>query len=327
MTDTTTSSPGWLDEVTAWIEARLSERDTALSEPIEIVREKPWSRVLRVPVHTGSLYCKAPAEPFAHEARLVAALGRWRADCILPLVAYDAERGWMLMPDGGMPLERDIRACAGVAPWAPVLATYVSLQIDLAPRVDAMLAIGVPDGRLSVLLAQLRDLLAEETLFERNQRDGLSGEEVDRLHALLPDLADTCHRLAAYGIPETLDNRDLNDGNVLLRDGKVAFIDWGDASVTHPFFGVRTVMVSAEVTLGLKAGMGPESWLLDAYLSPWSKHLGRVDLHEAFRLARRLWPIPAALTWARIVRSLTGEERIRQAYAVPSLLKRLLTDN
>ena len=66
----------------------------------------------------------------------------------------------------------------------------------------------------------------------RFKADNLSVEQ--RVLALRPEFADACDRLAAYGIPETVQHDDLHDGNVFVRDGRYLFLDWGDSCVSHP---------------------------------------------------------------------------------------------
>lgn len=139
----------------------------------------------------------------------------------------------------------------------------------------------------------------------------------------MPALTAICQELARLDIPESLDHQDLTDGNIFVRDDHAIFFDWGDASITHPFFSIRTVMVSVEMTLDLKEGP-PAPSLRDAYLEPWTRRVSRKDLLRAFELAQRLWMIPAALAWHRIVSSLEAEEREEYANRVRWLLKEFL---
>ena len=55
------------------------------------------------------------------------------------------------------------------------------------------------------------------------------------VRAILPEYAERCELLAAFGIPETIQHDDLHDGNVFVRDGRNLFFDWGDSCVSHPF--------------------------------------------------------------------------------------------
>jgi Ser/Thr protein kinase RdoA (MazF antagonist) len=199
--------------------------------------------------------------------------------------------------------------------------------MDLVSRREELLALGVPDRGLALLPSRFEELLADEWVLGVGHPDRLTRDEVAHLRQLLPGLTDTCHELARCGIPESLDHQDLNDGNIFVGDRGSIFFDWSEASITHPFFSLRTVVVSVELTLDLEEGAAPLEELRDAYLEPWTRYVAREDLLRAFQLARRLWMIPAALAWHRILSSLEGREREEYAYTVPWLLKELLAAN
>jgi Phosphotransferase enzyme family len=267
---------------------------------------------------------KAPAPASFYEVALTQTLARWQPDCIIPILVADLQRGWLLMPDGGPRLRDLIRADGDVRQWEVGLPRYGILQQDLVSRREELLSLGVPDRRLSVLAASFEQLLTDERALRIDREDGLSRDEVHRLREAIPLIAAAVEQLAAFGIPESLHHGDFHDGNVFARAGSYLIFDWGDASISHPFFSVRTVIVSVERTLGLDEGQAPEELLRDAYLEPWTAFASRQDLLAAFELARRLWMIPSALGWHQIVARLEGEEREAFAYTVVWLLKEFL---
>ncbi|MDQ3856133.1 MAG: aminoglycoside phosphotransferase family protein, partial [Chloroflexota bacterium] len=234
---------GWLDEVSRWIDLELERHGIGASGPIEQPHSYPWSTVLRVPTASGSVYFKAVSPVDPHEPALLAALARWRPHCVPEILSVDTIHGWVLMRDAGRMLRERIRPTKDMRPWLPVLPLYAELQIAHAERVSQLLALGVPDRRLSVLPGLYGPLLADDEVLRVGLPDGLSPEEHRALLSLSPRVVELCERLAGYGIPETLNHGDLTDGNVLLRDGRTAFIDWGDACVSHPFYSLRTVLV------------------------------------------------------------------------------------
>ena len=137
-------------------------------------------------------------------------------------------------------------------------------------------------------------------------------------------MAELCERLAEYRVPETLNHGDLNDGNVFVGDGSTVFIDWGDWCVSHPFYSLRTVLVSAEISLGLEENSPELHPLRDAYLEPWTRYESREDLLEALDLSSRLASINGALTWHRLVSRLKGARREEYGEPVPALLREFL---
>lgn len=316
--------PGWFERASAWVDAELERHGIAASGPIEQPHSRPWSTVLRVPTGVGDIYFKAvsPADPY--EPALIEALARWSPDLVPRLLSVNAERGWLLMRDAGLRLREMIRPTRDMRPWLPVLPHYVELQIGLARRVPDFLVLGVPDRRLSVLPTLYEPLLADVGVLRIGQTPGLTRSQYERLLDLTPRVAELCERLAGYRIPETLNHGDLTDANVFVGEGSPVFIDWGDACVSHPFYSLRTVLVSAEISLGLEENSPELHPLRDAYLEPWTRYESRADLLEALDLALRLASINGALTWHRLVSKLEGAHREEYAEPVPALLEEFL---
>jgi hypothetical protein len=319
------SRPGWLDEAGAWIRAELARNGLTLAGPIEQPHIRPWSTVLRVPTGAGDVYFKATSLVLAHEPALTDALGRWHPDCIPALLAVDAARGWMLMPDLSPTLRVLVRADRDLRRWEQVLASYAGLQIDMAARRDELLALGALDRRLATLPAQFAALMADPGAIELDREENLTSAEYARLREMGPQLAAMCERLAGYGIPETLHHDDFHDGNIFWRDGRALFFDWGESCVAHPFFTMTVTLRSIAYSLELDE-QGPEiARLRDVYLEPWERVAPRARLLEAFPLARRLGMFNRALTWHRVVSSLPhGPEKAENADAVPGWLQEFL---
>ena len=318
------TQPGWLERATAWIHVELRRQGIRVNGPIAQPHVRPWSTVLRASTTAGVIFFKATAPVIAHEPALTFALSRWRPDCMLPVLAIDRERGWMLMPDGGTTLRSLIRATRDIRAWHKALPLYAEVQIEMAGRVDELLVLGTPDRRLASLPAQFEQLLADTDALRLDLPYGLASEEYRRLRALAPKFAALCEQLAGYRVPETLHHGDFHDGNVFVRGGRYVFFDWGDSCLTHPFFSLRTVLVSIENSIGEEAAVAAFEPLRDAYLEAWTRYESRQNLLAAFNLAQRLWMIPSALGWHRALSGL--EESLKEEYghAVPALLQEFL---
>jgi hypothetical protein len=278
------TSPEWLAEATAWIHGRAE-----VTGEIEQPHVRWWSTVLRVPTADGNLYFKAVAPIHRFEAGLTAKLAELQPTRVPELVDVDAERGWMLMWDGGTRLRELIETPADLDHWEKLLPGYAQLQIAVAPHTTRLLALGVPDERLSVLPDHLPTLLAAHPA-------GLSSDEHERLSVRLPEIEAMCRGLKAVGIPETIQHDDLHDGQVFFRDGRYLVFDWGDSCVSHPFHSLTVVLRAIAWKLDLEPG-GPElQRLRDAYLEPFGDGLA-----EAADLAYRTGTIARALAWHRMV--------------------------
>lgn len=318
------SRPEWFQQASSWIHAELAAHRITVTGAIEQPHIRPWSTVLRVPTDAGALYFKATAPVLAHEPALTKALFAWRPDCMMPLVASDLDRGWLLMRDAGATLRSLIQSVADLQRWHAILMTYAEVQIELASRADELLALGTFDRRLATLPGQYERLLDDTAMLRIDQADGLTADEYQRLLDLRPEFAAMCDRLAGYSIPETLHHDDFHDANIFVRDGRFVFSDWGESCVAHPFFTLLVTLRGAAYRLKLD-DVAPElARLRDIYLQPWT-HLDSLErLREAFALANRVAMVCRVLTWHRVVASLDDSLKVEYAEAVPGWLQEFL---
>jgi hypothetical protein len=308
--------PAWLAEAQAWIAARLAERGLVRTGEIGQPHVRWWSTVLRIPTADGDLWFKANAQPHVFEAGLLAILERVHPGHVPELVAHDAARGWILMRDGGARL----REVVDLGRWEELLPGYAELQLALTPQAEELLAAGVPDQRLAVLPAQFQATLDDRDACLAGE-EGLTPEEYDAVARLVSDFAERCERLAAYGIPETIQHDDLHDGNVFVRDGRYLFFDWGDSCVSHPFHSLVVCLRAIAHKFELPPG-GPDVLRLrDAYLEPFGPP---TELAEAAELAHYLGTAGRAINWYRMVYARDPEFRAGEEDAVAYGFRRLL---
>ncbi len=282
------AQPGWFERSSVWVRAELERQGIRVSGPIEQPHSRPWSTVLRVPTSEGVVYFKAASPVDPYEPGLLQSLARWRPQAVPEPLSVDTGRGWLLMRDAGQMLRNAIRPTRDMSPWLPVLPVYAELQIEMAERIPDLLALGVPDRRLSVLPDLYEPLLADVDTLRIDRPLGLTSEQYRRLLDLSPRVAELCEELATHTIGETLNHGDLTDANVFVSDGSFVFIDWGDSCVSHPFYSLRTVLVSAEISLRLEENSPELRPLRDAYLEPWTRYESRKELLRALDLAGRL---------------------------------------
>jgi hypothetical protein len=244
------------------------------------------------------------------------------------LVAVDTTRGWMLMRDGGTRLRDSIRPTKDVMQWEPVITQYADLQTGLAKHVDEILALGAPDHRLAKLPGLYSQLLTDEASLMIDQEKGLTSADFQTLQNMKPRFEQICADLSAFGIPETLNNGDFHDGNVLVKNGRVTFFDWGDATVTHPFVSTRTWFVSMEIALELDEDYAPPTLemtkLLHRYLERWNAFGDQERLLAAYYLSRPVAAIVKAQLWHTTITRMDSSVRADYAWIVPELFREFM---
>lgn len=318
--------PEWQKQAHEWIRNAARQHSLQITGEIEQNHAYAWSTVMRVPTNEGTLFFKATAGETIFEVALTTGLAGWFPGCMPELVAADHERGWMLMRDGGEQLRKSIRPAKNAMLWEPILREYSHLQIKLSEHVDELLTLGVPDHRLAVLPSLYEGLLQDEASMLIDHEKGLSSDERRQIQEKLPRFRQICAKLAAFGIPETLNNADLQDANVLVGNGRITFFDWGDATLAHPFISLRTFFVGIEISLGLDDySFTPEmAALLDIYLEPWQQFASREDLLSAYRLSKPVATIVKTVLWYTTLSQLDGELRDEYKWIIPSLWQEFL---
>ena len=289
--------------VEAWLQTVLSP-----TGEIAIERERPWASILRVPLRDEMAWLKVCRPVQRFEAGLTATLAARWPDRIAQVLAHDALRGWLLTSDAGDPLER-----LDNPPelWLSLLPMYAELQIGERDRVPHHLAAGVPDLRLERLPALYEDLVASPL--------PLDAGEMDLLKDFAPQFAQLCRELADELPTDSIQHDDLHHRSVFAKGSSLRILDWGDASIGHPFFSLLVTFQFLEEQNGL---LPSDPWfrrLRDAYLEPWGP-----GLEQAFEHAQRVGLVAHALTWFRHRRAMPVGAWPPFDRAFPELLRTVL---
>ncbi len=273
---------------------------------IETEHEQPWATVLWVPLADGVAWFKACAPVQAFEPRLTAELfARW-PDRVGKVLGHDEERAWLLLADAGTPI-----GAYGNSPeaWLVALPLYAELQRGESAHAHEHLRHHVPDLRVATLPARYDDLIQQELPLERN--------EVGRLRRFAARFAELCSELAAHGVPETVQHDDLHMANVYAQGERLRLLDWGDASISHPF---ASLVVTFRFLEEINKLPPRDAWfarLRDAYLEPWGSGLA-----ATFALATRVGTFAHAFAWMRQRDALPPEARPEFDRSFPIVLRR-----
>jgi hypothetical protein len=288
--------PEWRAEAESWV-----REHAVLKRPPEQVHLQRWSTVLRLETTDGVLWFKATTELHAFEARLAELLAGTCADRVTAPVASDAARGGMLMRDAGTRL-RELAEPFDPRRWEEILPRYADLQIELTPKADELLALGVPDERPAGIPDKIEALLHDERALMLDESDELTAEQRDELLLRLPELRALTTELESFGIPPTLQHDDFHDGQVYVEDGRYRFLDWGDSCISHPFHTLTVTLRALAWRHGLEPGSATLLRLRDAYLEPFAAPSVAADI------AYRTGTLARALAWYRYVRALPPAE-------------------
>jgi hypothetical protein len=279
------ATPGWRAAAQAWAAERLEALGRMPCGPLEEVSLRPWSVVLRGVTDGEAVYFKANIPVLAHEPELIRVLCQIDSARVLPVLGDDAERGWMLCPDGGPTVRSMVRTPAELGLWEQALAAYAELQIASTDRVGDLLEAGAFDYRLDSLV-ELYPRLATE-------RPEVAGH--------LPRYRELCARLAEIGLPDTIHHDDFHDANVFADGAGFRFFDWHEGSVAPPFFSLLIALRTVEARFCLDSGAPELERLRMAYLEPWQGYGSARDLRETLDLALRVGRLTRAASWRRIL--------------------------
>jgi Phosphotransferase enzyme family len=315
----------WFEKASCWINNQLHRRGIKPIGAIKQFRIRHWSTVLQIPTNVSNIFFKAVIPELAYEAALTETLSHWYPHCIPQILATSREDCWLLMGDGGMRLGERLKTEDDIQHWQVILPIYAELQKNSAHHLDDLLELGVCDRRLAVLPTLYKELLTNPEVLATNHPGGLSLLECQYLQDTVEKFTSLCEQLAAFGVPETLHHGDLHDGNVLIRDGSYIFFDWGDSSISHPFFGIRDIYASLNRRFGLEKSSSWFQRLKDCYLELWVEYETREKLEVAFELAYKLSPIPDALRWQSVLLNMDEATRNHYIRSIPNLLREFLS--
>jgi hypothetical protein len=326
--------PEWIEQAHAWINQSLAEHGYELTGPIEQFHARIWSTVMRCPTSAGLLYFKACQR--LTEPQLTLYLSRVQADNIPDLVAFDLDRGWMLMRDAGPMLRAYLKSPQDLDMLEPALIQFANLQIAVAPQAKHFFGLGARDRRLERLPGLFETMLAEAEILRIGAADGLTQPQYQQLRATLPRYMEMCRQLESCSIPQTLFHDDFHDGNIFVSGtpGQYRFVfsDWDESCVGHPFVSMMLCLRSVGSRAGFQdeATEAPERMppelnrLRDIYLQPWQRYESPERLIEIFNLAWRVGMVSRALTWREFVSSLDRLRGAEFTYIVPAWLQEYL---
>ena len=277
-----------------WIEA--SEAGKIFSS--SLVKDRPWSTVFRLECERGTAFFKVCGSGCKHEAELLQWLEPKFANYLPELLNVDTSESWILLRDAGQPTGHFESTYKRLHYFQTLLPNYATLLIRSLAQTDALLSLGIPDRRLSHA-PKLFEALLEKPFID------LSLETRYAITKNLHLFKETCLELTSSSFASALDHGDLHIWNVLVKNDKPVIIDWGDATLTHPFIGIyQTLSLLFENRFSFS---NPQVQNLKrCYLEPWTIFAPFRELERHLKLALSIAPIMQSIHLANIS-ELSGE--------------------
>jgi Phosphotransferase enzyme family len=305
------TSSAFLKKARAWVAAQLAPRGIGLTGEWEQPHVRIWSSTIRFETTAGRVWFKVNGSGTAYEASLIALLGELCPDLAPEVIACDKAKAWSLTWHAGPVLRSIVAADAMWGHWEGLLQRYSQAQLDLAANRTRLLTTGTPNRNPKQLPVEYRRLLSDLAVAPVDE-GGLTRQQASALERRLLRYDDWCAELAASPIPESLQHDDLHSNNICWSgapDGVASarIIDWGDASIGHPFGTMLATLNSIAFHAGIvsydRGGIEDQrvQRILDAYLEAFTAYGSRTELLRWVALARRTACLTRALAWERAV--------------------------
>ncbi len=213
----------------------------------------------------------------------------------------------MLLEDVGptlgtaMPIERKIE----------IVQAFGRLQRDTAGHVHELTELGCVDRGPKHLLPRLGPLLNDPLAVAQ-----LDADEIDALHRAERRIAEMCSRLSDYAVPSTLIHGDLHPENIAVSDGRLAFFDWTEACIAHPFMDMFIVFNEQDEDV--------RKQLRDAYLALWTDIETMEGLRKLWSLCGVVHALHHAMSYQTILHHTEERSRRELGNAPPFLLRKAL---
>jgi hypothetical protein len=111
----------------------------------------------------------------------------------------------------------------------------------------------------------------------------LASDDIARLQRFVAQFTRLCSNLGERGISDTVQHDDLHAWNLYRRNSRWRVLDWGDASISHPFMSLVVTFRFLEEANRLSPTDRWFARLRDAYLEPWGP-----GLEDTFTLAMQI---------------------------------------
>lgn len=321
-------SPDWRAAAEEWVLASMASADIRQTGPIAQPRVRFWSTQLTVETDAGRLWFKANNPSQTFEARLVHELSSIVPEYVVPPLAIDAERGWMLSLDQGETLYGEGRNDR--AAWARMVADFVDVQQRLVDHEQRLLDSGLAAFDPRHAPDFLERLLTTTTALPAEDPRRVDAELAAQVTARLDLIVGAAQRLADGPVPYSLEHNDLHNNNAFgpsdaSSGSSCRFFDFGDAVWAHPFTSLAVPLERMCAEWEVPVDHPDVRYVVDAYRDAWDvETISTEEAAELIRVALPFGEIHRLRTWELVLPYADDAALADFGGAVPGWLSRVV---
>lgn len=316
------------ESIIEWGAGYLNAKGYVLIDSPVIVIETPWSLVIRYHSTKGIFYLKKTPPELFIEPAVIKAIQNNLSDSATPtILEQDASKYCYIMSSCG---DASLRTLFNGKIDAKVLVTglkhYFKILRSFERDPNVLEKIGVPDWRLNRLPQLYNELIENEALL---LNEGMTYAEIDSLKRKAPIIKRTCDSLSQYTISETLVNSDFNENNMILTQStqQIAFIDWGESVIAHPFFTITSHLRSLARRYQLEINAPFLEGIREACLSCWSDRAQLQELESIYQQVLLLSPLFSALAIKRLQEATQNKSKEMQNWFIAGFLRTIVAND
>lgn len=289
-----------------WIRGSLLEVGAQVRGPLVAHRIRFWAAVFHVETDQGTAWFKACNPGQGFEAATLRALATVAPQDFVTPLATLPERGWLLLPEGGMTLrERGVNG----GHWCALVAQTARVQKQLTAHASTLQGAGVAAFGAEMAAPYVHRLVDALAGLPTTHAQSLGRLEARQILDALAGVEPLFDLLAASGIPSSFQPNDVSASNAFIvpgQENRFLLFDVGDGFWSHPFAALAHPVRAAT---GSWPARPPKNHpmsarLRDAYLEPWHGMLGTTDATEVSQLVEagdRLGDLHRCESWRRLL--------------------------
>jgi hypothetical protein len=281
---------GWFSELRKWIESVVEPIGLHVNGRFEQLNASASFSLIRFETDGPALWFKAVGEPNQREFTVTCLLAQLFPEYLPRILGRRPDwNGWLSLEALGRLLS-DVQE---QVLWEQAAASLAKLQIQSVDRGSQILGAGARDLGSAALAKLIQPFLSVAAqLMERQTRVPPLILDRKDLSVLADSLQMAVDATKDIGIPETIGHLDLNPGNIIAAENRCAFLDWAEAYVGNPLFGLEYLLEHARRTFGADSAVLTK--LTAAYCAQWDGVVSPAAISDALAFA----PLLAVLAYA-----------------------------